>query len=66
MNTQKRKYNVLLAITGVLAVGVLTGCQYCEPLLLAALVIGAVYIVMEFSPFAEMRMTGTKHLNQNH
>jgi len=64
MNTQKRSNRLFLAITTVLAVGVLTGCQYCEPLLLAALVIGAAYVGMEFSPFAEMRIAGTKHISQ--
>jgi hypothetical protein len=53
MNTQKRSNNIFLAITTVLAVGVLTGCQYCEPMLMATLVIALIKKSLTYSPFAE-------------
>ena len=64
MNTQKRPNNLFLAITTVLAVGVLTGCQYCEPLLMATLVVGVIYKGLAYSPFAESTCADTKHVNQ--
>ena len=63
MNTQKRSSKLFLAMATVLAVGVLTGCQYCEPLLMATLVIGIIYKGLTYSPFAESTSAGTKHLN---
>lgn len=59
MNTQKRSNNIFLSTTVILAVGVLTGCQYCEPLLMATLVIGVIYKGLAYSPFAE-----SKNFNQ--
>ena len=53
--TQKRTNKHLLAISAVLAIGVLTGCQYCEPLLIATLVIGAIYKGLSYSSFDESR-----------
>jgi hypothetical protein len=69
MNTHNRTNNIFLAIAAVLAAGVLTGCQYCEPLLMATLVIGAVVFItadkgLAYSPFAESRSAGRKHLSQ--
>lgn len=59
MKTNKRSNNIFLSITVVLAVGILTGCQYCEPLLMAALVSGTLYKGLTYSPFAD-----PKHFNQ--
>lgn len=53
-----------LAITTVLAAGVLSGCQYCEPLLMATLVIGIVYSGLACSPFAKSSTADIKHCNQ--
>lgn len=64
MNTQKRSNNIFLSITALLAVGVLTGCQYCEPLLMATLVTGAIYKGVTYTPFTEPGWTGSKHCNQ--
>ena len=64
MNTKKRSNNIFLSITAVLAVGVLTGCQYCEPLLMAALVTGAIYKVVTYTPFTESGWTNSKHFDQ--
>ena len=64
MNTQKRSSNLFLAITTVLAVGVLTGCQYCEPLLMATLVIGLINNGLAYSPFARSVSAESKHFNQ--
>jgi hypothetical protein len=64
MNTKKQATSTFLAITTVLAAGVLTGCKYCEPLLMAALVTGVIYKGLTYSPFAEATSAGTKHLNQ--
>jgi len=44
MSKQIRTNNYFLSTTAVLAAGVLSGCQYCEPLLMAMLVIGALVI----------------------
>lgn len=59
MNKKSQSANIFLAVTVVLAIGVLTGCQYCEPLLMAMLVIGVIYKGINYSPFA-----GTVHSNQ--
>jgi len=59
MNTKKRSNNIFLSLTTVLAVGILTGCQYCEPLLMAMLIIGVIYKSLTYSPFTE-----SKHFNQ--
>jgi len=59
MNIQKRPNNIFLSTSVVLAIGVLTGCQYCEPLLIATLVIGVIYKSLAYSPSAE-----SKHFNQ--
>ena len=64
MNTQKRSSNLFLAITTVLAVGVLTGCQYCEPLLMATLVIGLINKGLAYSPFAGSMRAESEHFNQ--
>jgi len=64
MNTQKRSNNIFLAITTVLAVGVLTGCQYCEPMLMATLVIALINKGLEYSPFAGSTGEGKTHTNQ--
>ena len=64
MNTQKRSNNIFLAITTVLAVGVLTGCQYCEPMLMATLVIALINKGLAYSPFAGSMGAESKHLNQ--
>ena len=64
MNTNKQATSIFLAITAVLAVGVLTGCQYCEPLLMATLVIGVINKGLAYSPFEKSTSAGTKHLNQ--
>lgn len=63
MNTTKQATSTFLVITTVLAVGLLNGCQYCEPLLMATLVIGVIYKGLAYSPFAESASAGTKHLN---
>ena len=60
MNTQNPTNNLFLAITTVLAAGVLTGCQYCEPLLMASLVIGVIYKGLAYSPFAESKLSNQK------
>ncbi len=65
MNTQKRSNNIFLAITTVLAVGVLTGCQYCEPMLMATLVIALINKGLAYSPFAGSTGEGKTHTNQN-
>lgn len=64
MNTQERTGNIFLAITTVLAAGVLTGCQYCEALLIATLVIGAIYKTVRYTPFARSTRAGTVHTVQ--
>jgi hypothetical protein len=64
MNTQKRPITTFLAITTVLAAGVLSGCQYCEPLLMASLVIGAICKGLAYSPLASSTSAETKHINQ--
>lgn len=64
MHTQKRSNNIFLSITVLLAVGVLTGCQYCEPLLMATLVIGLIHKGLAYSPFSESTCADTKHINQ--
>lgn len=64
MSTQKQSPNIFLAIIAILAVGVLTGCQYCEPLLMAALVIGLIYKSIKYSPFEESTCADIKHVNQ--
>lgn len=53
MRKQKLSNKHFLAISVVLAAGVLTGCQYCEPLLMATLVIGAIYKGLSYTSFAE-------------
>jgi hypothetical protein len=63
MYTQKSSNRAFLSIVTVLAVGVLSGCQYCEPLLMATLVIGAVYKGLSYSPFAQTELTDKKHFN---
>jgi hypothetical protein len=60
MNTKKQSTNTFLAITTVLAAGVLTGCQYCEPLLMATLVTGVIYKGLAYSPFAKPTCADTK------
>ena len=42
---------VFLSTASLLAVGILSGCQYCEPLLLATLVTGAIYKGVTYLPF---------------
>ena len=64
MNTQKRSNKNFLAITTILAVGVLTGCQYCEPLLMATLVIGLINKGLAYSPFAGSMRAVSKNFNQ--
>ena len=60
MKKQQRSYKHFLAISAVLAIGVLTGCQYCEPLLIATLVIGAIYKGLSYSSFDEPRYFNQK------
>jgi hypothetical protein len=60
MKKQERSNKHFLAISAVLATGVLTGCQYCEPLLMATLVIGAIYKGLSYSSFAESRYFNQK------
>ena len=55
MNIHKSPDSIFLSITVVLAAGVLSGCQYCEPLLMASLVIGVVYKSLAYVPFAESK-----------
>ncbi len=64
MNTQKYSSNIFLAIIAVFAVGVLTGCQYCQPLLMAALVIGLIYKGIKYSPLEASSCADIKHLKQ--
>ena len=66
MNTNNQSTSIFLALSTVLAAGVLTGCQYCEPLLMATLVIGAVYKGLDYSSFAKTKVAGTKRINQKH
>jgi hypothetical protein len=65
MNTKKTTNRTFIAITTMLAAGVLTGCQYCEPLLMATLVIVAIYKGLTYSPFAESTSTGKNTLTRN-
>lgn len=53
MKKQERSNKHFLAISAVFATGVLTGCQYCEPLLMATLVIGAIYKGLSYSSSAK-------------
>ena len=50
INISSRSNNRFLSIAVLLAVGVLTGCQYCEPLLMVTLVIGAIYRGLAYTP----------------
>ena len=61
MKKQKRSNNYFLAISAVLTIGVLTGCQYCEPLLIATLVISAIYKGLSYSSFDESRYFNQKY-----
>ena len=62
--TTKKSDKVFLSTTVLLAVGVLTGCQYCEPLLMATLVIGLINKGLAYSPFAGSMGAESKHFNQ--
>lgn len=53
MNTQTQSDGIFLSITTLLAIGVLTGCQYCQPLLMAMIVIGTMVKGLAYSPFAK-------------
>lgn len=53
MNTQKQSNNLFLMITMVLATGVLTGCQYCQPLLMAMVIIGVIYRGFAYTLFLQ-------------
>ena len=64
MNTQKPTNRTFIAITSVLAVGVLTGCQYCELLLMATLVAGAIYKGVTYTPFTESAWTDSKYISR--
>ena len=42
--------NAHLLLLAILSAGVLTGCQYCEPLLFASLIAGAVFKLLTAQP----------------
>ena len=51
-NTQTKNAsdNAYLLLLTALTAGVLTGCQYCEPLLFASLIAGAVFKFLTAQP----------------
>ena len=62
MNSRNKSGLNFLSIAAVLATGVLTGCQYCEPLLMATLVIGAIYKDLSYSPWAGSRLATSNRI----
>ena len=50
IQTNNTSHNAYLLLLTTLSVGILTGCQYCEPLLFASLIAGAVFKLLTAQP----------------